>query len=670
MDENNSPVIFCIMKEEETRYYRNDDMSLNDLIQRYSECKRPFIELGETSQRIDTIQFVELEQTLGTTSIEIVPDENRVTVYENKGNDVYENELGNEFEEYKLSELLEQLEKIEIAPESEKSTITVDEDDLIAFAKKIERNNSEDKNFAVKIDDYLSGKLPPNEVLRIGTTPNCIRATGAKAIPLVITQSVLANSMENIEASKTASIKHSEQHDIQVDVIKSLPKLMRNPIMIIKGKLPDTIVLLSEAKNKEGQNIVVPMILDVKGQNGRVNRVTTIHGKKNLENYLNKVIASSSIMAINKTKADKLFSDIGIQSPKSTTIICFDNSISYSMHNVKIPEQNLQINKEKTDMLADTGVQFSQSIGDTVIRSYDSISPSTEKVNSSEKNIIEKLLAEGKAEFNDDGSFKINNDYYRALPREDRTIEVVPVQHAAEIMQQLADKGIEFSAVSRKNEKAAITVHIEHKSDLTSAAEKAVKGQIQKNQPTVSKTASKEIINPEYFKQLKSSERHIQRLPSGDADRIIAFLESKGIKFSAVKGEKLTSITVHKDDRAAIGQAVHENNKTAAKEYINSDYFKSLPPEQRVYSQTADLSTAQSMMSALDSEAVQYSAVIDNEKSNARITIAKEDIPKAQKTGFLFSRQSQKAFTEQAKSQNNEREATRVSEHKKENHTI
>ena len=75
MDENNSPVIFCITIEEETRYYRNDDMSLNDLIQRYSECKRPFIELGETSQRIDTIQFVELEQTLGTTSIEIVPDE-------------------------------------------------------------------------------------------------------------------------------------------------------------------------------------------------------------------------------------------------------------------------------------------------------------------------------------------------------------------------------------------------------------------------------------------------------------------------------------------------------------------------------------------------------------------------------------------------------------------
>ena len=293
------------------------------------------------------------------------------------------------------------------------------------------------------------------------------------------------------------------------------------------------------------------------------------------------------------------------------------------MQNVKIPEQNLQVNKEKADQV-----------------------------------------------LHSKGLLKINNGYYRTLPREDRTFEVVPAQHAAEIMQQLADKGIEFSAVSRKNDKAAITVHIEHKSDLASAAENAVKGQIQKNQPIVSKTAAKEIINPDYFKQLKSSERHIQRIPSGDADKIIASLESKGVQFSAVKGEKLTSITVHKDDRAAVGQAVHENNRTAAKEYINSDYFKSLPPEQRVYSQTADLNAARTLMNALDSEAVQYSAVIDNEKSNARITIAKEDIPKAQKTGFLFSRQAQKSFTEKAQTQNSEREATRVSEHKKENHTI
>lgn len=228
MDGNNSPVIFCITIQEETRYYRNDDMSLNDLIQRYLECKRPFIELGETSQRIDTIQFVELEQTLGTTSIEIVPDENRVTVYENKGNDVYDD---NEFEEYKLSELVEQLEKIEIAPESEKSTITVDEDDILRMSAKIQQNKNEDIRFAEQVDKFIEGKLKNYETLSLGTTPNVLYLLNSKSDSLTMNQNVLKNSLND----ESQHIKgHSSGHDIAVDILKKIPEAIRNPICIIK----------------------------------------------------------------------------------------------------------------------------------------------------------------------------------------------------------------------------------------------------------------------------------------------------------------------------------------------------------------------------------------------------------------------------------------------------
>lgn len=550
-----------------------------------------------------------------------------------------------------------------ITPENEKSTITVDEDDILRMSDKIRINIEEDNQFEKIFDNFLKSTEKSSDFLRIGLTSNALAISGAnKELDVVIAPRTIAKCMSEAD-------EKYHGHALSAEIMKKLPQELRNPVMILKGSVDNSLVAITELKDSKQREVMISVSLDEEKRFRIVNRISSVYGRSNFKNYLKAQIEKNNLISCNIEKADKLFSDIGIQSPKSTTIICFDNSISYSMQNVKFPEQDLQVNKEKANkVLRSNGLQLPPE--NTLNGSNNSISPSTEKVNSSEKNIIEKLLAEGKAEFNNDGSFKINNDYYRALPREDRTIEVVPVQHAAEIMQQLADKGIEFSAVSRKNEKAAITVHIEHKSDLTSAAENAVKGQIQKNQPTVSKTAAKEIINPDYFKQLKSSERHIQRLPSGDADKIIASLESKGVKFSAVKGEKLTSITVHKDDRAAVGQAVHENNRTAAKEYINSDYFKSLPPEQRVYSQTADLNAAKTLMNALDSEAVQYSAVIDNEKSNARITIAKEDIPKAQKTGFLFSRQAQKSFTEKAQTQNNEREATRVSEHKKENHTI
>lgn len=371
------PVIFSITKEEEIRYYRNDDMNLNDLIKRYSECERPFVELGATSQRINTVEFAELEQTIGTTAIEIVPDENRVSFYNNKGDD-------DGFKEYKLSELI-----------------------------------------------------------------------------------------ENINPEK-------------------------------------------QEKTNEG--------------------------------------------------------------------------------------------------------------------------------------------------------FKINNDYYRSLPRNERYIEVVPAKHAQDIMQQLKAQNIEFSAVSRQNDKAAITVHIALKDELQDAAKKAA--EIKKNQPAMSNKTNKETINPEYYKKLSPADRHIQRITKADTDKVLSALESQGIEYSAVKSDKLTAITVHKDNKEAIGQALLESNKAAAKEFINSDYYKSLPADQRLYSQTSDLKAAKDVMKSLDSADVKYSAVIDNEKSTAKITIAKQDIQEAKKSGALFSRQSQRAFTSKAQAQNNDKAVVKTTENKKDVHSL
>ena len=374
-----SPVVFSITIQDETRYYRNDNINLNDLIKRYSECKLPFVELGATSNSISIIEYAELEQTVGTTSIEIVPDENRVSFYNNKGDDDI-------FKEYKLSELI-----------------------------------------------------------------------------------------ENIKPEK----------------------------------------------------------------------------------------------------------------------------------------------QEKTNE-----------------------------------------------------SFKINNDYYRSLSKNERYIEVVPAKHAQEIMNQLKGQNIEFSAVSRQNDKAAITVHIGSKDMLQDAAKSVSDKHIAQKQPEIAKSEKKETINPDFFKKLAPTDRHIQRITRADTDKVLSALESKGIEYSAVKSDKVTAVTVHKDNKEAIGQALLESNKAAAKEFINSDYYKSLPADQRAYSQTTDLKAAKDMMNSLDSADIKYSAVIDNERATAKITIAKEDISQAQKSGALFSRQSQRAFTSKAQAQNNERAAVKSAEHKKDDHSL
>lgn len=61
---------------------------------------------------------------------------------------------------------------------TKKFTLSVGENDILKYAKKIEKNAFEDKAFSQKINDYVCGKLKPNELLRIGTTPNSLKIVG------------------------------------------------------------------------------------------------------------------------------------------------------------------------------------------------------------------------------------------------------------------------------------------------------------------------------------------------------------------------------------------------------------------------------------------------------------------------------------------------------------
>lgn len=227
-----------------------------------------------------------------------------------------------------------------------KSTLSVDEKDILKYAKKIEKNAYEDKCFSQKIDDFTNGKLKANEVVKVGTTPYCLRIVGAEAVPLVVLQNVLANSLYSSEQlSNNTKKKHTEEHSIPKEMLKNLPQIVRNPALIVKGNSPGILVLISELKTPKGENVIIPVKLNVNGNKTLVNRVSSIYGKKNIKTYLQSLQAPGKILAINKEKAVRLYEDTGGQFPQSLTVIRFDNSIAYSTQNVKAPTEKLQISK-------------------------------------------------------------------------------------------------------------------------------------------------------------------------------------------------------------------------------------------------------------------------------------------------------------------------------------
>lgn len=56
------------------------------------------------------------------------------------------------------------------------------------------------------------------------------------------------------------------------------------------------------------------------------------------------------------------------------------------------------------------------------------------------------MVADGKAEMSEDGAFRVNPDYYKELPRNDRHIESMTEAQAVSVMAALSNAGIEFSA--------------------------------------------------------------------------------------------------------------------------------------------------------------------------------------------------------------------------------
>lgn len=200
-----------------------------------------------------------------------------------------------------------------------------------AQEQKIQRNKEEDERFSQSIQAYLRGDYGNETVFRVGTTPYCMRIVGAKAIPVVISQSVLFNSLASGKASKA----HTEGHDIPPETLEKIPEAIRNPIFVCRGHRPDTLAVICDLTDKEQRNLLVAFALDVQGAHSKVNRITTVFGKKNITQFVQKTIDSDGILAMNIKKAEKLSSHIGIQSPKSATILCFDDSIPYSDENVK-----------------------------------------------------------------------------------------------------------------------------------------------------------------------------------------------------------------------------------------------------------------------------------------------------------------------------------------------
>ena len=249
-----------------------------------------------------------------------------------------------------------------------------DKDRQKIYAERIVKQHQLSTKYRNQVSKYLSGKMKANEVIKIDTTPFALRVIGAKAIPLMITQGVFSNCFDS-NVSNNNRKKHTEPHNLPQEFMMNLPDAIRVPLMICKGRKPDTIIVLTDEKGQDDNLIYLSIQLNTKGSHGYINKITTCVEKKNYEDWIDRLAEEDKILAINKEKADQMHLDNRVQYSTSAAIICFDNSIAYTMENVKYPDENSQTEEirmeqdKKFEIVIDTETTgFSVENGDELLQ--------------------------------------------------------------------------------------------------------------------------------------------------------------------------------------------------------------------------------------------------------------------------------------------------------------
>ena len=223
----------------------------------------------------------------------------------------------------------------------------------------------------------------------------------------------------------------------------------------------------------------------------------------------------------------------------------------------------------------------------------------TEMALEDDYNSIDGIINNGsKAEPENTDSAKINPDYYKSLPKENRHIEVMMASQADKVMEQLTNAGIAFSAVKRTENKTAVTVDKSDSDTLKNAMKEAFREMEQESKAAwrqlgdayVEAYEERKIpdkkpliktINPDYYRSLTKDNRSINVETAEVGKKVMEQLEDKGIQYSAVERKNNTvAITVSKTDEQAY-KSISDSIKAArAVQYVNPDFYRSIPKEE------------------------------------------------------------------------------------------
>lgn len=189
--------------------------------------------------------------------------------------------------------------------------------------------NIKDTLYLEQIDAYYNKKLKSNVIITVLDTPKYLQELGLNDVPIIMKQRTLQKCIRKAHGSISA-------HGLDRKMIETLPEQIRNPILAIEERKRNSFALISDYKDKDGNNMLVALEMNVTHNNINVNEVKSFYGRNNLEVYIKKH-DPSEVHVVDNKKARQLASLLRLQLPTPSQVSDYIKTL---------PQAERKVNKE------------------------------------------------------------------------------------------------------------------------------------------------------------------------------------------------------------------------------------------------------------------------------------------------------------------------------------
>ena len=223
--------------------------------------------------------------------------------------------------------------------------------------------------FGEEVEQVLRGKTNNRNAVKVCDTPKIFRDIGCENLPMLYTKNHLLNALHEKDD------KHPERHGLSTALVKKIPELLENPVMIYDSlSRNDSIVAVLSHTDEDNLPIIVSIRPNGYGQYNfeRVenNYITSIYGREKAESHFQSVIRNGKLLFIDKKRSHELCNLLQVQFLQGLHQSDFNTIIRKTSNIVKqnIPEKTSKPHYDKQKLKEIPIAEVADALGIEVVR--------------------------------------------------------------------------------------------------------------------------------------------------------------------------------------------------------------------------------------------------------------------------------------------------------------